>query len=75
MYLGPPDIIVTDTGKNFTGTDFKQAVNLLYIEVKEVPVEAYNSVGKVEVYYIPLQQAFEIIRAELGTDYIDKICL
>ena len=61
MYLGPPNIIVTDIGKNFTGIDFKQAANLLHIEVKEVPVKAHNSVGKVEVYYIPLQQAFEII--------------
>ena len=40
-----------------------------------MPVKVYNSVGKVKVYYIPLQQAFEIIQVELGVDYIDEICL
>jgi hypothetical protein len=50
-------------------------VNLLYIEVKKVPVKVYNSVGKVEVYHILLQQAFKIIQAELSIDYTNKICL
>ena len=40
-----------------------------------MPIKVYNSVSKVEVYYILLQQAFEIIQVELGVDYIDKICL
>jgi hypothetical protein len=35
------------------------------IEVKEVPVEAYNSVGKVERYYVLLRRAYEIISLEL----------
>jgi hypothetical protein len=29
--------------------------------MKEVPVEAYNSVGKVERYYNPLRRAYKII--------------
>jgi len=32
------------------------------IEIKEIPVEAYNSIGKVERYYQPLRRAYEIIR-------------
>ena len=32
-YQGPPDLIITDSGSNFTGTDFKQHANLLTIEV------------------------------------------
>jgi hypothetical protein len=36
------------------------------IQTKEVPVEAHNSVGKVERYHAPLQRAYEIICNEIG---------
>jgi hypothetical protein len=42
------------------------------IEVKEVLVEAYNSVGQVERYYVPLRRAYEIIQDELKDEHIDK---
>jgi len=35
------------------------------IKVKEVPIKAYNSVGKVERYYTPLRQVYKIISSEL----------
>ena len=35
------------------------------IKVKEVPVKAYNSVGKVEWYYMPLHRVYKIIFLEL----------
>jgi hypothetical protein len=35
------------------------------IELKEVPVEAHNSVGKVERYHAPLRRAYEVIRDEI----------
>ena len=35
------------------------------IEVKEVPVKAYNSIGKVKQYYILLCRAYKIISSEL----------
>ena len=35
------------------------------IKVKEVPIKAYNSVGKVEQYYILLCHTYEIIFLEL----------
>ena len=35
------------------------------IKVKEVPIKAYNSVGKVERYYIPLYRVYKIIFLEL----------
>jgi len=35
------------------------------IKVKEVPIKAYNSVGKVERYYIPLRRVYKIISLEL----------
>jgi hypothetical protein len=35
------------------------------IKVKEVPIKAYNSIRKVEQYYILLQQVYKIISLEL----------
>jgi hypothetical protein len=43
-----------DAGSNFVGTKFKQPAKQLAIEVKEVPVEAHNSISKVEKYHNPL---------------------
>jgi hypothetical protein len=37
----------------------------MIIKVKEVPVEAHNSISKVERYYHPLRRAYGIIRDEL----------
>jgi hypothetical protein len=36
------------------------------IQTKEVPVEAHNSMGKVERYHAPLRWAYEIIYNEIG---------
>ena len=65
VYLGPPDQIVHDAGKNFSSAEFRQQAKAMAIEVKEVPVEAHNSVGKVERYHAPLRRAYEIISSEL----------
>jgi hypothetical protein len=35
------------------------------IEIKEIPVETHNSIGKIERYHQPLRRAYEIIRDEL----------
>ena len=42
------------------------------IEIKEVPIEAHNSVGKVERYYTPLQRAYKIIWNKLADKQVDK---
>ena len=34
------------------------------ILVKEIPVEAYNSVGKIKRYYALLRRAFNIIKSK-----------
>ena len=52
--MGPPDIVIYNTKKDFIFTEFRQLVNLIAIEIKEVLVEVYNSVGLVKRYYIPL---------------------
>lgn len=46
------------------------------VEVKQVPVESHNSVGKVERYHIPLRRAYKIIRSELkDSDTDEDSCL
>ena len=37
----------------------------MVIEVKEVPIKAYNSVKKVKKYYVPLHYIYKIISLEL----------
>ncbi|KAK1989617.1 hypothetical protein LX36DRAFT_594372, partial [Colletotrichum falcatum] len=64
VYLGPPDWIITDAGLNFHAAEFKRAARALFIEVKEIPIEAHNSIGKVERYHGALRRAYEIIRNE-----------
>ena len=35
------------------------------IKVKEVPIKVYNSIKKVEQYYMPLRHIYKIISLEL----------
>ena len=37
----------------------------MVIKVKEVPIKVYNSIRKVERYYIPLHYIYKIISSEL----------
>ena len=37
----------------------------MVIKVKEVPIKAYNSIGKVKQYYILLYCIYKIISSEL----------
>ena len=47
-------MVIYNTKKNFTSIEFKQLVNLIAIKIKEVLVEAYNSISLVKRYYVPL---------------------
>ena len=47
-------MVIYNTKKNFTFIEFRQLTNLIAIKIKEVLVEAYNSVGLVKRYYTPL---------------------
>lgn len=64
-YQGPPDMITTDTGTNFTSKDFQHQASLMGIKIKIVPVEAHNSIGLVERYHGPLRRAYTIIKQEI----------
>jgi hypothetical protein len=41
-------------------------------EVKEVPVKAYNSIGKVEKYHVPLWRLYEILKDKLKEENLNK---
>jgi hypothetical protein len=58
--------MVTDAGKNFKSSEFVANARILAIEVEEIPIEAYNSIGKIKRYHDPLKRAFEVITADLG---------
>jgi hypothetical protein len=64
-YLGPPDQLVADSGKQFTSKEFAQHANTMGIKVKIVPVEAHNSIGIVERYHGPIRRAYLIITTEI----------
>ena len=64
-YLGPPDWIVHDAGTNFKSREFKHNAALDGIMIKDVPIEAHNSIGIVERYHGLIRRAYEIIVKEL----------
>ena len=59
--MGPLNMVIYNTKKNFISTEFKQLANLIAITIKEVLIEAYNSIGLVKRYYVPLQYIYKII--------------
>ncbi|EED15482.1 conserved hypothetical protein [Talaromyces stipitatus ATCC 10500] len=64
-YLGPPDLIATDAGKNFVSKEFSQLATSIGTTVKSVPIEAHWSIGMVERYHAVLRRAYTIISDEL----------
>ena len=65
-------MVIYNTKKNFISIEFRQLANLIAIKIKEVLVEAYNSVSLVKRYYTPLRCAYKIIQDELKGEYINK---
>ena len=63
-YLGPPDFISADAGKQFIAREFKQYAANMGITVRNVPVEAHHSIGQVERYHGPLCRIYSIIATE-----------
>ena len=64
-YLGPPDYIAHDAGKNFVSKEFQQYARTLGTVTKSVPVEAHQSIGIVERYHRPVRRAYQIVSEEL----------
>ncbi|KAI0998880.1 hypothetical protein K3495_g9315 [Podosphaera aphanis] len=72
VYLGLPDFVVHDVGTNFVSREFRQNAKSMGIQVREVPVEAHNSIGKFERYHGVLRRAYRIIHNELANQRISK---
>ena len=64
-YLGPPDLVTTDAGKQFTSRKFKQFAANMGIVVKPVLVEAHHFIGLVERYHGLLRHVYIIITTEI----------
>jgi hypothetical protein len=73
VYLGPPDQLVYNASKNFSLQEFQLYTKTIAIEIKEVLVEAHNSIGKVECYHTLLHWAYDIISSELNSSSKDLI--
>ena len=58
--------------KNFAFTEFKSYTQSIAINVKEVPVKAYNSISKVERYYAPLRRLYKILQDKLKEEKVNK---
>lgn len=66
VYIGPPDTVSHDAGTNFASAEFRNNARIMGITCRQVPVEAHNSIGKVERYHGPAERAFSILWAELN---------
>lgn len=65
VYQGPPDCTVHDAGTQLASTKFKQKAKAVGSSTKEIPIEAHQSVGKVELYHACLRRSYEVIKENL----------
>lgn len=61
MFLGSPDAIAHDIGKNFTVVAFQANADILYMRTKSISVESANNATIVERYHELILRAFNII--------------
>lgn len=64
VYLGTPDIVTHDGGKQFIAKVFQTNAALLHITTKCVPIESPNLMSYVERYHAPIQHSYKIVLAE-----------
>lgn len=64
-YIGPPAYIVHDPGTNFNSKEFRDNAKMMNINTITMPVEAHQSIGRVERYHVPLRRAYNIINEEV----------
>jgi hypothetical protein len=65
-YLGPPDFIRVDQGKNLMAELFVSSAIAEGIEVLEAPTECLTTMSHVERYHAPLRAAYQKIRSDFG---------
>ena len=64
-YLGPPDLVTANAGKQFMAKELKQHAANTGINVKNAPVETHHSISMVERYHGPVRQVYSIITTEM----------
>jgi hypothetical protein len=72
-YLGPPDWIVADAGKNFVSKEFGQIASTVGTKLKIVPVELHNLISITKRYHGPLRRAYQILEKELKGTHKDML--
>lgn len=72
VYIGPPDYIHHDAGKNFVSREFRQLASSMGTTTRSVPVEAHWSIGIVERYHAILRRAYKVIMDDLHEEGITK---
>ena len=65
IYLGPPNLVTANAGKQFMAKKFKHYAINIGIIIKNALMEAHHSMGMVERYHEPLRQAYSIITTEI----------
>lgn len=63
-YVGPPNVIAYEAGKNFLAEFFQMNADLFSILIKAFTMEFANSMSIVERYHDPVRRAYRIIKAE-----------
>ena len=64
-YIGLPDILIYNAGKQFISTEFASKARGIAIELKCVPIEAHHLIGLVKRYHASLKRAYDVIREDL----------
>ena len=64
-YLGPPDFVIANAGKQFMAKEFKQYIANIGIIIKNALVEAHYSIGMVEHDHEPLRRVYSIITTKI----------
>ncbi|KAI1001783.1 hypothetical protein K3495_g6420 [Podosphaera aphanis] len=72
VYVGPPENLVHDAGKNFASAEFRKTASTWKTRVVEVPTEAHHSIGKVEHAHKDLRRAYSIFKQQFSGQHIDR---
>ncbi|KAI1005361.1 hypothetical protein K3495_g2858 [Podosphaera aphanis] len=71
VYVGQSDLIVHDTGKNFTSKEMQQFAQSIGTGTKCAPVEFHHNIDLFERYHEPLRRVFYVIKEELKNQHLD----
>ena len=64
LYVGDPDVIVTDQGSNFNSQQFQSICDYHGIELRKTPTEQHNALGIGEKYHGALRKVFFKLRMD-----------